>query len=395
MSTDLNGLLSAITRFRSKRAERARALSRAQREASSAQRTIEQLRARLARQSATAAEAREAILHLEARLTAATARLDQRRRNSLTPDVLADLLPLKASSRFVLSEDRAAAGSREARLIDGSDAYRLTSGDEATRQQGLERLMIGGIPWWIPRETEASLRAERAVAQGFPLRAILQTRELSIGGVMLDLGANIGRTSIPRVLLGDVRAVYAAEPEPSNYACLVQNVIEHGLRGSVLPDQVAIGDRRGEVMLRQSRYMGGHRVLHTAPRKAVPMVAVPLTTVDDWMARMGVDPAAVSFVKVDTQGSEITVLRGAGALLALRRSAWQIEIDPGLLTGAGYDVPTLLQLLQAQFTHAIDLGTAGRGPRVRPASALAEALGYLGDRAAKTDVLVYNAARTD
>jgi hypothetical protein len=148
-------------------------------------------------------------------------------------------------------------------------------------------------------------------------------------------------------------------------------------------------------MLRQSRYMGGHRVLHTAPRKAVPMVAVPLTTVDDWMARMGVDPAAVSFVKVDTQGSEITVLRGAGALLALRRSAWQIEIDPSLLTGAGYDVATLLQLLQVHFTHAIDLGTAGRGPRVRPASALAEALGYLGDRAAKTDVLVYNAARTD
>jgi FkbM family methyltransferase len=374
--------------FGSKQAQHTRELNRARRE-------IELLRTRLARQSANAAEAREAIAHLETRLATTTSKLDVRRRNSLTPDVLADLLPLKAATRSILSEDRAAADSREVRLTAGSDAYRLTQGDDVARQQGLERLTIGGIPWWIPRATGPSARAERAVAQGFPLRAILQTRELSIGGVMLDLGANIGRTSIPRVLLGDVRAVYAAEPEPSNYACLVQNVIEHGLRGFVLPDQVAVGDRRGEVTLRQSRYMGGHRVLHTAPRKAVPTVAVPLTTVDDWMARLGIDAGAVSFVKVDTQGSEVTVLRGAGALLALRRSAWQIEVDPGLLTGAGYDVPTLLQLLQAHFTHAIDLGTAGRGPRVRPVGALAEALGYLGDRATKTDVLVYNAGRTD
>lgn len=321
-----------------------------------------------------AAAARQAVRELEVRLSMATARLDERRRNSLTPEVLANLLPLKAASRCVMGEDRIAAAAREQRLTASSDAYRTICGDEAARQAGLQRLVISGIPWWIPREREAAQRAERAAAQGFPLRAILQTRELSPG---------------------DVRAVYAAEPEPSNYACLVQNVCEHGLSGFVLPDQVAIGERRGEITLRQSRYMGGHRVLHTAPRKPVPTVTVPLTTVDAWMERLGVEPQGVSFVKVDTQGSEVTVLRGAGALLAQRRAAWQIEVDPALLQGAGFDVPDLVTLIAAHFTHVIDLGSAGRGPRVRPVAQLAESLAYLGDRAAKTDVLVYNAGRRE
>jgi FkbM family methyltransferase len=62
---------------------------------------------------------------------------------------------------------------------------------------------------------------------------------------MLDIGASIGRMSIPRVILGDLVHAYCAEPDPLNYAALVRNVAANGLCGLVLPDQAAIGAATG------------------------------------------------------------------------------------------------------------------------------------------------------
>jgi FkbM family methyltransferase len=277
--------------------------------------------------------------------------------------------------------------------LDASSEYRAVLGCEAERVERLQRVEVLGIPWWLPKDEAIEGRSEKLRAQGFPLRAILQTREVSLGGVMLDLGANVGRTSITRVLLGDVRAVYAAEPEPTNYACLVQNVVEHGLRGQVLPDRVAIGAARGEATLRRSAHIGGHRILNDSGRPHVPIDTIRVQTwpLDDWMARVGLEREAVSFVKVDTQGSEVNVLRGAPALLARTHVAWQIEIDPRLLAYSGFSVSDLIGLLERHFTHFIDLGATASGPRVHPVQDLSEALAYIPALRQKTDVVVYNA----
>ena len=312
----------------------------------------------------------------------------------LSPAVLQQILPVRARHRPVLASDAAAARDRERRHMTASSEYLAAINDEAARLAALQRCEVLGIPWWLPRDEAKVGRVNKLQRQGFPLRVILQTREVALGGIMLDLGANVGRTSVTRMLLGDVRAVYAAEPEPTNYACLVQNVVEHQLRGFVLPDRVAIGAHRGEVKLRRSAYVGGHRLLNPARRQRAPIetVLVQLWPVDEWMARLGVEPDAVSFVKVDTQGSEVNVLRGAPALLARRHVAWQIEVDPGLLTRAGATVQELLQLIATHFTHFIDLGTDAGGPRFRPTRDLTGALAYVGGEQAKTDLIVSNAA---
>jgi FkbM family methyltransferase len=219
---------------------------------------------------------------------------------------------------------------------------------------------------------------------------ILQTREVGVGGVMLDLGASVGRTSVTRGLLGDVRAVYAAEPEPASYTALVQNVVAHGLRGIVLPDRVAVGAARGEVQLHQSRFLDGHRVLATPVTGAGHhVVQVACWPVDAWMPQVGCDPRAVTFVKVDVQGGEPEVLRGAGGLLARRQAAWQVAIAPALLAKAGRSMADLLGALEPHFTHFIDIGTppAGR-TRLQPAAGLADWLTYLGSGQPATDLLL-------
>ena len=363
----------------------------------------EELRRQIASLKADVVVLRDRLVRREARITALKAaietmreqihgldrRLNQRRRSALSPDLLRVLLETRARHPGIDAYPAAAAAQRERRFMEGSEAYRRLLGDAAARAAGLERLTIDGLEWWVPLDQRLPQRAERAQDQGFPYRVLLQTREVAVGGVMLDLGGNIGRTSVTRALLGDVRAVYAAEPEPLNYAALLQNVIAHGMRGMVLPDQVAVGGERGEVRLLRSRFMGGHRVLADGvEERGAQVVSVPCWPVDAWLGRVGCDPRAVTFVKVDVQGSELGILRGAAGLLALRQASWQIEVDPSLLDKAGHTVTELFTAFEAHFTHFVDMNPDRPGDRVNPIRELRPRLAYVGAEQDKTDLLL-------
>jgi FkbM family methyltransferase len=346
------------------------------------------LRQRILKQQGTIARLQAAVDAAEAGSRDAHRRLEQRRHSSLSHQVLRDLLPIRAL-RPVVSNDAEAAAARERSHLARSAEYRAAVDDPAP--SFVHKTEVDRLSWWVPFGAESPERIARAAHQGFPYRAILQTREVAIGGFMIDIGANIGRTSIPRVLLGDVRGVYAAEPEPANYACLVRNTLEHQLRGFVLPDRVAIGSRRDQGRMRRSRYPGGHRLLQ-GEEPATDTIAVEVWPLDAWIAHVGVDADAVTFVKVDTQGCEREVLLGASSLLARRHVAWLIEIDPALLQRAGADVRDIVALVRPHFSRFIDTGSPDAGRRVRPIAQLAESLEYLGTRQTKTDLLLFHSA---
>ena len=349
---------------------------------------VVRLRERIERRDARVTELKSSVDQLREQIHALDRRLNQRRRSAPSPDLLRAVLQVRAHAG-IDAYTTAAAEQRERRFMEGSDAYRSLRDDETARTAGLERLTIDGLEWWVPLDERLPQRAERAKDQGFPYRVLLQTREVAVGGVMLDLGGNIGRTSVTRGLLGDVRAVYAAEPEPLNYAALLQNVIAHGMRGIVLPDQVAVGGERGEVRLLRSRFMGGHRVLADGVKeRGAQVVSVPCWPVDAWMDRIGCDPRAVTFVKVDVQGSEIGIMRGAAGLLARRQAAWQFEVDPSLLGKAGHTVGELFTAFEAHFTHYIDMNPDPPGERVNPIGEMRERLAYVGVDQDKTDLLL-------
>ena len=135
-----------------------------------------------------------------------------------------------------------------------------------------DRVEIGGIGWWVPRAARAEGQlAQRLIGEKrLPFVDILRTREAISNGTMLDIGANIGLTSVTRAVLGDADVVYAAEPAPDNFACLVRTVVENGLRGIVLPDRVAISDHDGTARLRLSGSIGRHALLPDADGVEVP-----------------------------------------------------------------------------------------------------------------------------
>ena len=257
----------------------------------------------------------------------------------------------------------------------------------------VRRTTVDGLTWWVPAlSSQSAASIDRMLAkQRFPYLAIAQTRDVSVGGVMLDIGANVGRMAIPRVILGDSTRAYCAEPDELNWQCLTANVRDNGLAGLVVADCVAISDRVGCLPLQRGKMSGAHRIVHTGPGPE-NVSSVRCTTLDAWVDDHAIDLSEVTFVKVDTQGSEVHVLAGASRVLAEPHIAWQIEVSPSHLRLAGNAPAVLYGVLRERFSHFYDLNPHVEGPKLRPIADLASALEYL-ERTedAQTDLVLYRA----
>jgi len=284
--------------------------------------------------------------------------------------------------------------ARESAFVARSASYRDALVYADAIPAAIERIVLSGLTWWVPAEADDTegiahrLHARRRL----PLAEILETRELAVGRAMIDIGANLGTTSIPRALLGDFHWVYAIEPDPLNYACLVRNIVGNGVRGLVLPDRVAIGDVNGEMTMRMRRSGTHHLVTRAEHVSEDERIVVPCLTLDTWVDRIGIDLADIGFIKSDTQGWDARVLAGAEGALAHRHIAWQIEFSPAMLERSGKSADELFRLLERHFTHFIDLRREG-GARVRGTQELRASLDGIGSGGRRyTNLLLYNAS---
>jgi FkbM family methyltransferase len=136
-----------------------------------------------------------------------------------------------------------------------------------------------------------------------------------------DVGANVG--SWARLMLaaasvqgraGDLR-LHAFEPDDGAYAQLAREL--EGTSASL--SQVAVSDHEGTSAFHVAAPAAGTNSLHPAPGGTTTASTVSTTTLDSYAARRGIDGFAL--VKIDTEGHDLAVLRGAGNLLAGHRIA--------------------------------------------------------------------------
>src|SRR5258705_922192 len=232
--------------------------------------------------------------------------LETRRQRSRAaqPDaaVLEHVLPLRHAAMLAANHD--GRSGRERAFAGRSASYReALAHPDAAMPLAAEQVVINGLRWWMPaqRGDSGGIAGGLAGRRRLPVREILETRELAVGRVMIDIGANVGTTSIPRVLLGDFNCIYAIEPDPGNYACLVRNIADNGVRGLVLPDRVALCGTNGQMNLRTLHSGTHHLVMRGSGAGEHERVSVPCVTLDRWVAQIGIDLADVAFIKSDTQ----------------------------------------------------------------------------------------------
>jgi len=145
-----------------------------------------------------------------------------------------------------------------------------------------------------------------------PIETAVVRALLPKGGNLIDIGANLGwYTVVGALTAGESGKVFAFEPEPANFALLVENVRLNGL-GNVIPVEAAAADLDGEAMLYLSDdNLGDHRLYASeAERRSCPVRTVSLDTY------FGAAPPRIDVVKIDAQGSEAGVLAGMSKLLS-------------------------------------------------------------------------------
>lgn len=144
------------------------------------------------------------------------------------------------------------------------------------------------------------------------------------GTVAIDVGANVGMFTIPLALaVGQRGAVLAIEPSPDSVERLKSNV-ELNRLDNVIIRPLAVADRPGELQLHLAVDPAFHSTTAIAEaREAGETVTVRAETLDALWEEAG--SPMVSLVKVDTEGGELGVLRGAERLFERCRPLLLVE----------------------------------------------------------------------
>jgi FkbM family methyltransferase len=142
------------------------------------------------------------------------------------------------------------------------------------------------------------------------------------GTTAIDVGANVGMYAVPLALAAG--RVLAFEPAPDNVRRLRENLALNGLE-NVTVRPIALGERAGELLLRLGDDPMFHSTTEVAEQRGTgDELRVEACVLDDEWRTAG--SPEVSVMKVDVEGGEPGVLRGATALL----DAWH----PSLLLEA-------------------------------------------------------------
>lgn len=151
-------------------------------------------------------------------------------------------------------------------------------------------------------------------------------REAPLAGcTLIDVGANKGVYSyyMSRAA-GPAGAVLAFEAQPELRPHLEAVKAAFRLDNlTIVP--VGLSSHPGTLTLRRTKAGSGMAGFHHRADEALEALAVPVTTLDAYLAGPGRTPARIRFVKCDVEGHELQVFQGAQKLLATQGPALLFE----------------------------------------------------------------------
>lgn len=176
---------------------------------------------------------------------------------------------------------------------------------------------------------------------------------------IVDVGANVGIYSLLAAkAVGRTGKVWAFEPSSEASRRLVRNCVLNGVE-RVDVARVALADvEDGVVSLRRDPgYRDGDRYLATRSRPNVTVTAesgdvgddeaVPVTTLDRYL-RTRAEAPAIDFIKIDVEGGEFAVLKGAkDTLKSSHDIVVMFECTPAGCRLAGHEQRDVFQFLSA------------------------------------------------
>src|SRR5262249_1044464 len=140
--------------------------------------------------------------------------------------------------------------------------------------------------------------------------------------------------------------VHAFEPVPLNYHLLESNLIINGF-GNVVVNRAAVTDVDGDVEFNIAGDSAYSSMLDTGRKPVLKKVRVPALTLDHYSAQRHIE--TVNFLKVDVEGAEELVLKGAAGLLstpARRPRLVLLELYEAMLSKYGSGISRVVDCME-------------------------------------------------
>jgi FkbM family methyltransferase len=190
---------------------------------------------------------------------------------------------------------------------------------------------------------------------------LLLRRFLRPGDTFIDIGANFGiHTILGAKLIGDSGRAFAFEPNPQSYDVLKAHLTINGIRNTTA-FQIGLGDEAGEFTLAGDESALGAFTLR--PIEAGVHLKVQVKRLDDV-----IDPSQLqnrTLIKVDTEGFEHRVLRGAARLLVYPNLAIVSEVTDAWLRRTGSSAEELISFMKSMGFNVYDIVTRWAGFKLK------------------------------
>lgn len=135
--------------------------------------------------------------------------------------------------------------------------------------------------------------------------------ELRNAKTVLDIGANFGHyTMLAANYLTTERTVFAFEPDPETFGILKEN-LKLSPESHIMLSDIALGDANEERDFFVDRHnFGGHSLAENNVRATKSSFKVKMMKLDDFLVQKNARPK-IDLIKIDVQGAEAAVLKGA------------------------------------------------------------------------------------
>jgi FkbM family methyltransferase len=175
------------------------------------------------------------------------------------------------------------------------------------------------------------------------------------GDCIFDVGANLGEVSANAAkLVGPHGRVIAFEPYPANFDLLAKNVELNGFENLMIVNK-GVGSENGKLkmVVADESNAGMNRISDNPVSDEGNTTEVEVVRLDDFVDQIGLED--IDLIKIDVEGFEMNVLRGAETVLSTLRPKLFLEVIDNYLRLQGSSANEVLQFLESlhyELTYA-------------------------------------------
>lgn len=194
-----------------------------------------------------------------------------------------------------------------------------------------------------------------------------ETRELEFasqyirpGMTVLDVGAHQGLyTILASRRVGPLGRVFSFEPSPRERRALRVNLALNFSR-NVRVEGLALGSQEttADLYIVDRYYTGYNSFRPPKVPQSASILTVQVNTLDGWLTAARIDQ--VDFIKLDVEGAELSVLKGARECLAKARPVLLVEVAQIRTAAWGYDAAEIVRFLERMGYKWFEILDGGR-----------------------------------